>query len=189
MRWSRSLLPPGKSILNFNPPKSSHFQGDSEPSPVVLGEQATMEKTTQLFRAIASTLAELNAEGLSMQTVNDLLTMYVGAVSQHVLRMGFVSEHEATTFDTGVVAFRSQLIKRDVTSPWYFLPLSSWKDLVLVQLCSATRRLHGELGNRTWPRARRRSNLSDIYMSIVFRSSWRPLAAQDTTPKSSSATS
>ena len=66
---------------------------------MVLGGQAAMEKTTQRFRAVASTLAELNAEGLCMQTVNDLLTMYVGAGSQHVLRMSFVSEHEATTCD------------------------------------------------------------------------------------------
>ena len=41
-----------------------HLQihGDIEPSPVVLGEQATMEKTTQRFQKIATTLADLNAE-------------------------------------------------------------------------------------------------------------------------------
>ena len=60
-----------------------HLQihGDTEPSPVVLGEQATMEKTTQRFQKIAATLADLNAKGLNVQTVNDLLSMYVGAVS------------------------------------------------------------------------------------------------------------
>ena len=60
-----------------------HLQvhGDTEPSPVVFGEQVTMEKTTQRFQKIATTLAELNAEGLNVQTVNDLLTMYVGAAS------------------------------------------------------------------------------------------------------------
>ena len=64
-----------------------HLQihGDTEPSPVVLGEQATMEKTTQRFQKIATTLADLNAEGLNVQTVNDLLSMYVGAASQHAL--------------------------------------------------------------------------------------------------------
>ena len=69
-----------------------HLQihGDTEPSPVVLGERATMEKTTQRLQKIATTLADLNAEGLNVQTVNDLLTMYVGAASQHVLRMSFV---------------------------------------------------------------------------------------------------
>ena len=42
-----------------------HLQihGETEPSPVVLGEQATMEKT-QSFQKIATTLADLNAEGL-----------------------------------------------------------------------------------------------------------------------------
>ena len=56
-----------------------HLQihGDIEPSPVILGEQATMEKTTQHFQRIATTLADFNAEGLNVQTVNDLLTMYV----------------------------------------------------------------------------------------------------------------
>ena len=33
--------------------------------------------------------------GLNVQTVNDLLTMYVGCASQHVLRMSFVPEQEA----------------------------------------------------------------------------------------------
>ena len=55
----------------------------------------TMEKTTQRFQKIATTVADLNAEGLNVQTVNDPLTMYVGAASQHVLRMSFVSEQEA----------------------------------------------------------------------------------------------
>ena len=38
-----------------------HLQihGDTEPSPVVLGEQATMEKTTQRFQKIVTTLADL----------------------------------------------------------------------------------------------------------------------------------
>ena len=48
-----------------------------------------MEKTTQRFQRIATTLQDLNAEGLNVQTVNDLLTMYVGAASQHVLRVSF----------------------------------------------------------------------------------------------------
>ena len=56
---------------------SEHLQihGDTEPSPVVLGEQTAMEKTTQRFQKIATTLADFNAEGLNAQAVNDLLTM------------------------------------------------------------------------------------------------------------------
>ena len=101
-----------------------HLQihGDTEPSPVVLGEQATMEKTTQRFQKIATTLADLNAEGLNVQTVNDLLTMYVGAASQHVLRMSFVPEQEAHNFDRQVMTFWSRLIQRDITSQLFFLP-------------------------------------------------------------------
>ena len=75
-----------------------HLQihGDIEPSPVVLGEQVNMGKTTQRFQRIATTLADLNAEGLNAQAVNDLLTMYVGAGSQHVLRMSFVPEQRGS---------------------------------------------------------------------------------------------
>ena len=58
-----------------------------------------------------------------MQTVNDLLTMYVGAASQHVLRMSFVSEQEAHNFDRQVMTFWSHLVHRDITSPLFFLPL------------------------------------------------------------------
>ena len=102
-----------------------HLQihGDIEPSPVVLGEQVTMEKTTQRFQKIATTLADLDAEGLSVQTVNDLLTMYVGAASQHVLRMSFVPEQEAHNFDRQVMTFWSRLVHRDIASPLFFLHL------------------------------------------------------------------
>ena len=105
--------------------RGGHLQihGVIEPSPVFLGEQASMEKTTQRFQRIATTLADLNAEGLNAQSVNDLLTMYVGAASQHVLRMSFVPEQEAHTFDRQVTTFWSHLIQRDVTSPLFFLPL------------------------------------------------------------------
>ena len=102
-----------------------HLQihGDVEPSPVVLGEQTTIEKTTQRFQKIATTLADLNEEGLNVQAVNDLLTMYVGAASQHVLRMSFVLEHETHNFDRQVMTFWSHLIQCDIRSPLFFLPL------------------------------------------------------------------
>ena len=95
-----------------------HLQihGDTDPSPVVLGE-------SQSFQKIATTLADLNAEGLNVQTVNDLLTMYVGAASQHVLRMSFVPEQEARNFDRQVITFWSRLMHRDIASPLFFLPL------------------------------------------------------------------
>ena len=102
-----------------------HLQihGDTEPSPVVLGELATMEKTTQRFQKIATTLADLNAEGLNVQTVSDLLTMYVGAASQHVLRMSFVPEQGAQHIDRQVLTFWSRLMHRDITSQLFFLHL------------------------------------------------------------------
>ena len=82
-----------------------------------------MEKTTQRFQKIATTLADLNAEGLNAQTVNDLLTMYVGAASQHVLRMSFVPEQEAQNFDRQVLTFWSRLMHREITSQLFFLLL------------------------------------------------------------------
>ena len=105
-----------------------HLQihGDTEPSPVVLGEQVTMEKTTQRFQKIATTLADLNAEGLNVQTVNDLLTMYVGAASQHVLRMSFVPEQEAQNFDRQVITYWSRLMHRDIASPLFFPTSQAW---------------------------------------------------------------
>ena len=146
---------PDQSVLLYNPPKQNsgkgscqdpiplefqdnvtltlsclggHLQihGDTEPSPVVLGEQATMEKTTQRFQKIATTLADLNAEGLHVQTVNDLLTMYVGAASQHVLRMSFVPEQEAQNFDRQVLTFWSRLMHRDITSQLFFSTPQAW---------------------------------------------------------------
>ena len=98
-----------------------HIQGDSEPSPVVLGEQATMEKTTRRFRDSASIFAELTAEGLSAQTVCDLLTVCVGAARQHVLRMNFVPEHEARTFDTEAIAFSFVPLASQAWRTWYWL--------------------------------------------------------------------
>ena len=82
-----------------------------------------MEKTTQRFQKIATTLADLNTEGLNVQTVNDLLTMYVGAASQHVLRMIFVPEQEAQNFDRQVITYWSRLMHCDIASPLFFLPL------------------------------------------------------------------
>ena len=87
-----------------------------------------MEKTIQRFQKIATTLADLNAEGLNVQTVNDLLTMHFGAASQHVLRVSFVPEQEAENFDRQVITCWSRLMHRDIASPLFFL-LSSLVDL------------------------------------------------------------
>ena len=82
-----------------------------------------MEKTTQRFQKIATTFADLNVEGLIVQRVNDLLTMYVCAASQHFLRMSFVPEQEAQNFERQVMTFWSRLVHRDVASPLFFQQL------------------------------------------------------------------
>ena len=87
-----SQQPPDQSTLPYSPPRhrcgellartpchlssktqvtltlsclGGHLQihGYIEPSPVLLGEQVTMERTTQRFQRIATTLADLNADG------------------------------------------------------------------------------------------------------------------------------
>ena len=75
-----------------------------------------MQTATRRFQTISAILRELNRAGLKMQTVNDLLTMYVGAASQHALRTTFVPEEEASSFDNEIVFYWSQLAGRDVTS-------------------------------------------------------------------------
>ena len=76
--------------------------------------------TTDKTKNRLSHLAELNAAS----TRNDLLTVYVDAASQHVLRMSFVPEDAAKRFDTEVVGFWSQLVQRDATSPLFRRPLN-----------------------------------------------------------------
>ena len=132
--------------------QSGHQQihGDIEPSPVVLGEQGVMEKTTQRFQRIATTLADLNAEGLNAQAVNDLLTMYVGGASQHVLRMSFVPHKRLTTSTDRSRPFVPTSF--NATSPLrcFFYPSNSG-DLVWALQFSAMLLLHGALGNRSSP--------------------------------------
>ena len=130
-----------------------HLQihGDTEPSPVVLGEQATMEKTTQRFQKIATTLADLNAEGFNAQTVDDLLTMYVRAASQHVLRMSFCAMNKMLTTSTG----RSRIFgptSFNATSPLHYSFYSlNLEDLVWALQFNAMQPLHGALGSRSFP--------------------------------------
>ena len=82
-----------------------------------------MNTATMRFRSISAILHDLNQAGLKLQTVNDLLTMYVGAASQHALRTTFVPYEEAVSFDNEIVAYWSQLAGRDMASPLFHLPL------------------------------------------------------------------
>ena len=81
-----------------------------------------MQTATRHFQTISATLRELNQAGLRMQTVNDLLTMYVGAASQHALRTTLVPSEAADSYKE-IVAYWSQLAGRDVTVPLFHLPL------------------------------------------------------------------
>ena len=78
----------------------------------------------QSFQRIATTLAALNAEGLTAQAVNDLLTMYVGAASQHVLRMRFVPEQEVLLLKLGGLGVGSA-VQRHAAAPW-----RAWQSII-----------------------------------------------------------
>ena len=82
-----------------------------------------MQTATRHFQTISATLRELNQAGLRMQTVNDLLTMYVGAASQHARRTTFVPFEAADSSDKEIVAYWSQLAGRDVAFTLFHLPL------------------------------------------------------------------
>ena len=103
----------------------SHLRiaGDSDGSPVEQGGRPSMNTATRHFQHISAILRELDQAGLKMQTVNDLLTMYMGVASQHALRTTFVPPEEAVSFDNEIVAYWSQLAGRDMTSPLFHLPL------------------------------------------------------------------
>ena len=64
---------------------------------MVLGGQATMDKTIRRFRDIS--VLQASTRRLSMT----FSPWYVGAASQHVLRMRFVPEDEAKRFDRFLV--------------------------------------------------------------------------------------
>ena len=125
-----------------------HLQihGDTEPSPLVLGEQTTMEKTTQRFQKIPTTRADVNAEGLNVQAVNDLPTMFVGAASQHVLRMTRGLQLRQTGHDLLVPPHPTRHCLSVVfsTSP-------NLGDLVWALQFSAMLLPHGALGSRSFP--------------------------------------
>ena len=110
-----------------------------------------MEKTTHRFQRIATILADLNAEGVNAQTVNDLLTMYVGAASQHVLRMSFVPEQEAHKLRKAGHDILVPSHSIATTPLHYSFHPSNLGDLGWPQQSSDTQQPHGALGNRSFP--------------------------------------
>ena len=88
-----------------------------------LDRRPSVNTATRRFQNISAILRELNQAGLQMQTVNDLLTVYVGAASQHTLRTTFDPEAESFCFDSEIAACRSQLVDRDTSSSLFHWPL------------------------------------------------------------------
>ena len=127
-----------------------HLQihGDTEPTLLFWVNRLPWKKTTQRFQKIATTLADLNAEGLNVQTVNDLLTMYVGAASQHVLRMSFVPEQEHKTLTDKFLPSGHDSCTATLPRSSSFYP-SNLEVLVLVLLFNGTPQLPGVRGSRS----------------------------------------
>ena len=130
-------------------------------------------------------LPSSNAEGLSAQTVNDLVAMYVGAASQPVLRMRFVLEDEARTFDTEVIGFWSQLNKRDATSPVFHLPLKlgglwCWLSCAAQSGCPLASLAIGAPntdGSHSVPRCRHTSSPSGVVLACSNKSTAGQMAS------------
>ena len=118
--------------------------GDSEGGPVELDWRPSVNTATRRFQNNSAILRELYQAGLKVQTVNDLLTVYVGAASQHTLRTTFDPEAKSFCFDAEIVACRSQLVGRDTTSPLFHLPLR-------ISACSDTLQCHGQPGSQSFP--------------------------------------
>ena len=77
--------------------------------------------------------------------------MYVGAASQHVLRMSFVSEQEAHNFDRQVMTFWvPSYASRYHLSVVFFYP-SSLVDLEWALQFNVTLLPHGVRGSRSFP--------------------------------------
>ena len=115
--------------------------GDSEGSPVELDRRPSVNTATRRFQNISAILRELYQAGLKMQTVNDLLTVYVGAAIQHTLR---TTRSGVLLFRRRNCACRSQLVGRDTTSPLFHLPLR-------IPRYSDTLQYHGQPGSESFP--------------------------------------
>ena len=106
-------------------------------SPVVLGEQASMEKKTQRVQRISTTLADLSAQGLNAQAVHDLLTMCVRGRSLQLRQ---------TCHDLLVPPHST---RHHLSLVFFYLP--NLKDLVWALQFSGMLPLHGVLGRRSFP--------------------------------------
>ena len=109
-----------------------------------------MNTATRRFQDMSAIMRELNQAVLKMQTVNDLLTMYVGAASQHALRTTFVPETAALSFDTEIVAYWSRLAGRDVTLRCSTCR-SAWADSEWAPRYNGTLQPHGQPGRQSSP--------------------------------------
>ena len=99
------------------------IQGDSEPAAAHLGpDDRSLDKAINRLDTIAASIATLCQHGLKKVTANDLLSAYVGASSQHVLRMSCVTLPQATAFDDKVREIWSHLLGRPIQSDLLFVP-------------------------------------------------------------------
>ena len=99
------------------------IQGDNESAAVHLGpEDQSLEKAINRLDTIAASIATLCQHGLKKVTANDLLSAYVGASSQHVLRMSCVTLPQATAFDDKVREIWSHLLGRPIQTDLLCVP-------------------------------------------------------------------
>ena len=80
------------------------------------------------------------------RAVNDLLTMYVGAI-QHVLRMSFAPEQEAYHFDRQVTTFWAHFMQRDIASPLFYLSKLNHRTQIRFRLKTTAKSPTGKIPN------------------------------------------
>ena len=77
-------------------------------NPVLYWERPPRRKHYNTFRELPPQLQTSMLEDSTRKQRTTLLTMYVGAASQHVLRISFVPEQETRNFDRQVTTFWSR---------------------------------------------------------------------------------
>ena len=79
-----------------------------------------MMKTKARLNELASALRDLRNYGLTNITAGDPLTTYIGAASQHALRMSFVTLEEAQEFDNDVINIWSEMSHTIAGTPSFY---------------------------------------------------------------------
>ena len=74
-----------------------------------------MRKATERLRKLGQTLELLHGAGLKFHPMAALLTLYAGASSQYVLRLGAANEEQARAYDAQLRCMWGDLVGRPIS--------------------------------------------------------------------------